>query len=151
MLYNLVKWIHILAAIIALGANATYGLWLARAAQSPEALSFTLKTIKVLDDRMANPAYGFSLLTGLILVYLGHWSLTSSWLVIALLLYFAAILLGLLGYSPTLRRQIQVAETSGPASPAYVAIARRGTIFGIVLAVIVVAIVLVMVTKPMLW
>jgi len=35
MLYNIVKWFHILAAIIALGANATYGLWLARAARSP--------------------------------------------------------------------------------------------------------------------
>jgi uncharacterized membrane protein len=30
MLYNSIKWLHILAAIVALGANATYGIWLAR-------------------------------------------------------------------------------------------------------------------------
>ena len=151
MLYNLFKWFHILAAVIALGANATYGLWLARVRNSPEALSFTLKTIKVLDDRMANPAYGVSLLTGLILVYLGHWPLTSSWIDIALILYVCVLLLGLLVYSPNLRRQIQLAETAGPASPEYAAVARCGTIIGIILAVIVVTIELVMVSKPKLW
>jgi len=56
-----------------------------------------------------------------------------------------------LGYSPTLRRQIQAAETSGPASTEYAALARRGTMLGIILAVIVVTIELVMVTKPKLW
>jgi uncharacterized membrane protein len=151
MLYNIVKWFHILAAIIALGANATYGVWLARASRSPESLPFTLKTIKFLDDRMANPAYGLLLLTGLLMVGLGGWSITSSWIDIALILYIAAILLGLLGYSPTLRRQIQAAETTGPASPEYAALARRGTLLGILLAVIVVTIELIMVTKPVLW
>jgi len=100
---------------------------------------------------MANPAYGVSLLTGLLLVGLGHWPITSSWIDIALILYVGAILLGLLGYSPLLRRQIQAAETSGPASPEYAALARRGTILGIILAVIVVTIELIMVTKPQLW
>jgi|SRR5579859_7545247 len=151
MLYNIVKWFHILAAIIALGANATYGVWLARASRSPESLPFTLKTIKFIDDRMANPAYGLALLTGLLLVALGHWPLTSSWIDIALILYVGVILLGLLGYSPTLRRQIQAAETGGPASPEYAALARRGILFGVILAVIVVTIELVMVTKPQLW
>ena len=151
MLYNLIKWIHILAAIVAVGANATYGLWLARASRSPENLPFTLKTIKVLDDRMANPSYGLLLLTGLLMVFLGPWPLTSSWLAIALVLYVIAVLLGLLGYSPTLRRQIRAAETSGPASPESAALARRGTLLGIILAVVVVIIELVMVTKPQLW
>jgi uncharacterized membrane protein len=151
MLYNIFKWLHILAAIVALGANATYGLWLARAAQSPESLPFTLKTIRVLDNRMANPAYGMSLLTGLILVYLGQWPLTSSWIIIALVLYVTALLLGIFGYSPTLRRQIELAETAGASSTEYAAVARRGTQLGILLAVIVVTIVLVMVTKPKLW
>ena len=133
------------------GGNATYGIWLARASRSPENLPFALRTIKFLDDRMANPAYGLLLITGLLLVGLGHWPISSSWLDIALILYVIVLLIGLFGYSPTLRRQIEAAETSGPASPAYAALARRGTALGIVLAVIVVGIELVMVTKPMLW
>ena len=137
--------------IVALGANATCGIWLARASRSPESLPFTLKTIKFLDDRMANPAYGLLLLTGLLLVALGHWPIASPWIDIALILYGIVILLGVLGYSPTLCRQIQAAETSGPASSEYAALARRGTLLGILLALIVVTIELIMVTKPAFW
>lgn len=68
MLYELTKWVHILAAIVAIGANATYGIWLARAAGKDEVLPFTLGTIKLIDDRIANPAYGLLLLSGLLMV-----------------------------------------------------------------------------------
>ena len=151
MLYNTIKWLHILAAILALGANATYGIWLARVRGNPDALAFTLKTIKLLDDRLANPAYGASLVTGLLLVWLGPFTLTTPWLDAALVLYAAAILLGLLGYSPLLRAQIRAAETAGPESAEYQALSRRGTVMGIVLAVMLVAIEILMTTKPQLW
>ena len=151
MLYNTVKWLHILAAILALGANATYGIWLARVRGNPAALAFTLKTIKLLDDRLANPAYGVSLITGLLLVWLGPYPLTAPWLVVALVLYVGAILLGLFGYSPLLRAQIQAAETGGAESAEYAALSRRGTLMGIALAVMAVAIEFLMTTKPQLW
>jgi len=151
MLYNSIKWLHILAAIVALGANATYGIWLARVRRNPEALAFTLKTIKLLDDRLANPAYGASLVTGLLLVWLGPFTLTTPWLLAALGLYAGLILLGLFGYSPLLRAQIRAAETAGAESPEYAALARRGTVMGIALAVIVVTIEFLMATKPQLW
>lgn len=151
MLYNTLKWLHILAAIVGLGANATYGLWLARVARHPEALAFTLKTIKLIDDRMANVAYALSLVTGLLLVWLGPYPLTAPWLMVALGLYALTLLLGLFGYSPTLRRQIHLAETVGPDAPEYAATARRGTLIGVTLAVLVVAIEFLMTTKPALW
>ena len=151
MLYNSIKWLHILAAIVALGANATYGIWLARVRHNPEALAFTLKTIKLLDDRLANPAYGMSLVTGLLLVWVGPYPLSAPWLVVALVLYVSAILLGLFGYSPLLREQIRVAESAGAGSAEYAVLSRRGTALGIVLAVIVVAIEFLMTTKPTLW
>ncbi len=47
------------------GFNASYGIWLARARDAPQATqSHVLRTIKFLDDRIANPAYGLLLLTG---------------------------------------------------------------------------------------
>ncbi len=150
-LYNILKWLHILSAIVALGANATYGVWLASVARHPEALSFTLRTIKLIDDRMANVAYALSLVTGLLLVWLGPYPLTAPWLIVALGLYALVLVLGLLGYSPTLRRQILLAETVGPSSPQYAAVARRGTLIGVALAVVVVAIEFLMATKPVLW
>ncbi len=151
MLYDTIKWLHILAAILALGANATYGIWLARVRHNPEALAFTLKTIKLLDDRLANPAYGASLVTGLLLVWLGPFTLTTPWLVAALVLYAGALLLGVFGFSPVLRAQIRAAETAGAESAEYSALSRRGTLIGIALAVMVVAIEFLMATKPQLW
>jgi hypothetical protein len=61
--YSILKWVHVLMAITALGANITYGLWLSRAARESGHLSFTLRGIKALDDRIANPAYGLLLIT----------------------------------------------------------------------------------------
>jgi uncharacterized membrane protein len=151
MLYGTVKWLHILAAIVALGANITYGVWMAGVARNPAALSFTLRTIKWIDDRLANPAYAVSLITGLLLVWIGPYGLLEPWLVVVLVLYTSILLLGIFGYSPTLRRQIALAENPGPASAEYAAVARRSTLLGIALVLIVVVIEFMMTAKPQLW
>jgi uncharacterized membrane protein len=146
--YNLLKFGHILLAIIAVGLNASYGIWIARATREPEHLPHVLRGIKLLDDRLANPAYGLLLVTGLSMVWVGDIDLTQFWLVTALVLYGALVLLGLLGYTPTLRNQIRELERSGPASASYRRLAGRGTAMGAVLGVLVVAIVFLMVIKP---
>jgi uncharacterized membrane protein len=151
MLYLLLKWLHVLAAIVALGANLTYGIWMARASRHPEALSFTLRSIKLIDDRVANPAYGFLLVTGLLMVFVVPLPLTTPWLLTGLVLYILVVLVGLLGYTPTLRRQIQFLESEGFQSPTYQAVARRGTMLGAILVFLVIVIVYLMVVKPGLW
>lgn len=151
MLYLLLKWLHVLAAIVAVGANITYGIWIARASRNPEALPFTLRGIKLIDDRVANPAYGLLLVTGLLMVFNARLPLTTPWLLTGLVLYGVVVLVGLLGYSPTLRRQIQILEREGFRSPNYQALARRGTILGVILAVLVIVIIYLMVVKPGLW
>ena len=40
--YILLKYLHVLLAIIAIGFNATYAIWIARAARQPEHLSIVL-------------------------------------------------------------------------------------------------------------
>ena len=151
MLYLLLKWLHVLAAIIAVGANVTYGIWIARASRHPEALPFTLRGIKLIDDRLANPAYGLLLVTGLLMVFTIRMPLTTPWLLTALVLFVLVGLVGSLGYTPTLRRQIELLDSEGFHSPNYQALARRGTILGVVLAVLVIVIVYLMVVKPGLW
>ena len=148
--YEFVKFLHVLLAIVAVGFNATYGIWLARAAKEPEHEAFTLRGLKLLDDRFANPAYGLLLVTGLLMVWIGDLDLTQFWLLAALALYAVAVGLGLLVYTPTLRTQTAVLETAGAASTEFQALSRRGTTVGIVLAVDVIVIVFLMVTKPTL-
>ena len=70
--YLILKWIHVLAAITALGANITYGVWIGRAGGQPETLAFALRGVKFIDDRIANPAYGLLLVTGLGMAWVGR-------------------------------------------------------------------------------
>jgi uncharacterized membrane protein len=149
--YEVMKYVHVLMAIVAVGFNASYAIWLRRAAKAPEHQAYVLRGVKVLDDRFANPAYGLLLLTGLIMVFTTPGlKLTTFWILLALILFAATVVLAAAVYTPTLRKQIKVLETDGPQSPGYLALARRSTVSGIVLGVIVVVIVFLMVTKPTL-
>jgi uncharacterized membrane protein len=149
--YLLLKWLHILSAIVAVGANITYGIWLARGRRNPDALPFTLRGIKLIDDRLANPAYGLLLITGLLMAYVGGLPLTTPWLLTALVLYVIVALVGFIGYSPTLRRQIEVLDREGIQSANYQSLAEHGANLGRVLAVLVTSIIFLMVVKPALW
>ena len=148
--YEVIKFIHVLLAIVAVGFNATYGIWLARAAKEPEHEAFALRGVKLLDDRFANPAYALLLVTGLLMVWVGDLDLTQFWLLAALVLYAVAVGLGLFVYTPTLRNQIAVLESSGAGSAEFQTLSKRGTGVGVVLAIDVIVIVFLMVTKPTL-
>jgi uncharacterized membrane protein len=148
--FEIVKFLHILFAIIAVGFNASYGIWLARAARNPDHEPYILRGVKILDDRFANPAYGLLLVTGLIMVAISPFELTAFWIALALALYALALVMAAAVYTPTLRKQIAVLEAEGPDSAAYRRLSARGTVTGILLAVDVVAIVFLMVTKPTL-
>jgi uncharacterized membrane protein len=148
--FEIVKFLHILFAIIAVGFNASYGIWLARAARQPQHEGYVLRGVKVLDDRFANPAYGLLLVTGLIMVAISPFELTEFWIALALALYALAVIMGLVVYAPTLRGQIAVLQSEGRDSPEYRRLATRGRVVGIVLAIDVVVIVFLMVTKPTL-
>ncbi|MGO9409598.1 MAG: DUF2269 family protein [Spirochaetia bacterium] len=145
------KLIHVLAAIVAVGSNVTYGFWLVRGSRDPKALPFALQGVKLIDDRVANPSYGLLLVTGILLVLVGHIPITTSWVIVALALYVAAVLLGALGYTPSLKRQILLLESEGAQSGGFRAAAKRGTVIGAVLGVMVLLIIFLMVFKPVLW
>jgi uncharacterized membrane protein len=148
MLFTITKFIHVTLAIIAVGFNASYGIWIARSARDPEHIGFVMRTIKLIDDRVANPAYGLLLLTGLLMAFSAGYPLTTFWIAAALALYALIVVLGLAVISPNFRRQLAALETEGPASPAYRAAARRGRRWGIAVSVLVLAIVFLMVVKP---
>jgi uncharacterized membrane protein len=148
MLYLIVKFVHVLLAIVAVGANATYGVWLARLQSSPQSAETILRGIKVLDDRVANPAYGLLLVTGLLEAYLGGYSLGTKWIDIALILYVVLVIVAVVLYTPTLKKQIAAVASGGVDSPEAQKLASRGQIVGAVLGVIALAIIFLMVVKP---
>jgi uncharacterized membrane protein len=147
VLFTAVKFVHILLAVVAVGFNASYAVWLRRAARTPEHELFALRGVKFLDDRIANPAYGLLLLTGLLMVFLSRLRLTTFWIAGALVLWLIAMVSGLALYTPTLRRQIAALEASGAQSAEYKALDRRSTVYGIAVAVVVLLILALMVFK----
>ena len=148
--YNLLLFIHVAAAITAVGSNVTYGVWNARVRAEPEHLRFVLAGIKFLDDRVANPAYGVLFLSGLAMVFAGRWSITSLWLVVAIVLFIAIAVLGFAVFTPLLRRQIELAGSNQTGSPEFVALSRRSAMLGPALGLLVVVILAMMVFKPTL-
>jgi uncharacterized membrane protein len=149
-LYLVLKFIHILSAITAVGANITYGVWNARSQADPAHIGFALKGIKFLDDRIANPAYGVLLLTGLLMVFIGRGSITSLWIILALLLFVILAVLAVAVYSPLLRQLIKVVDGGDTSSPEFSGLIRRNRILGAAFGGIVVLIVVLMVFKPTL-
>ena len=151
MLYLLIKWLHVFLAIVAVGANITYSVWLARAARDPQHLPFVLQGVHILDSRIANPAYILLLITGGAMAFIGGIPFSTPWVLTSLVLYVIAILAGLLGYAPVLRRQVHLAETGQIESDEYRTVARQGQQLGMGLSILVAVIVFLMVVKPPLW
>jgi uncharacterized membrane protein len=147
--YLILKYVHVLLAITAVGSNITYAAWNARAPREPEHLGFALRGIKFIDDRIANPCYGLLLLSGLALVFVGPWHTSwPRWIVSALVLYVVLIVVAFAGYSPALRRQIAALEAEGDRSASFLKWTRRARITGIVTLPVVLAIIFLMVVKP---
>jgi uncharacterized membrane protein len=143
------KVIHVLSAIVAVGANLTYAFWLRRAGLDRDRLVFAIGGIRGLDRRVANPAYILLLLTGLGMVATGVFSFGALWLDVALLLYIGVAVLGIAVFAPAVRRQLDEAQAD-PTSAAYAAAARRTTVLGWLTTGVAVVIVILMVSKPTL-
>jgi uncharacterized membrane protein len=145
--YTLLKFVHVLSAIVAVGFNASYGLWLGRAGNDDRVLPYALSTLRVVDN-VANAFYGLLLVTGLAMVFVGGLDLRVFWIAAALALYVLAVLVGIVLYRPVLARQRAALASGGAASAEFQRTSRQGRTLGIATAVIVLVIVFLMVTKP---
>jgi uncharacterized membrane protein len=147
-LYSVLKFFHVLLVIVAVGANATYGVWLALAGKEPQHEGFALKGVALLDGKIANPAYILLLLAGIAMVLEGDLGFGTFWISSALVLYAIVALLGILRYTPLLRQQISLVQEGKGATPEYQELSKQGATLGITMAVIVIVIVALMVLKP---
>jgi uncharacterized membrane protein len=141
--------IHILAVISAVGANATYQFWYARAGRDRDRLVWVIESVRVLDRRIANPSYIVALLAGVATVVTGGFSFESLWIAASIGLYILVAVIGIALYAPATRRQ-QALAAADPTTPEYDAAARRSRMLGGVATGIVLVIVVLMVVKPTL-
>ena len=148
--------LHILGAVIALGFSISYGIWTALAdAAGPSERAFALRSISWIDRRLTTPAYIAQAITGVVLVALIDWSvLKQSWLEISIGLYVLLVVLAMTRFAPLHRRQTALAErlATGDAVEAdYRATAASALRWGVAVTLLTLAIVILMVTRPMWW
>jgi uncharacterized membrane protein len=147
--FLLLKSLHVLSAIVAVGANLTYPLWVVRAERDPAHLGFALRSIKLLDDRVANPAYGVLLITGVVMA-VTHYQITLTWILTGLVIFIVVAALATGVFSPALSRQVKAADAGGFESDAYQRARATAAGVGLFMTVLLVAVVFVMVFKPQL-
>jgi uncharacterized membrane protein len=145
---TVLKVVHVLSAITAVGANLTYAFWLRRAGRDRDRLVWTIKTVRRLDNGVANPAYVILLITGVAMVLLGAFSFETGWIALSLVIYIVVATMGFLAFAPAIRHQLAEAEAD-PTSAAYAAAARRSNILGLTTTALAVVIVILMVAKPL--
>src|SRR6266853_4759148 len=116
--YTLIKYLHVLLAITAVGSNITYAVWKALSASEPAHALFALKGIAFIDNRVANPAYGGLLISGLVLLAVGEVGF-RGWVIAALILFALLIVVAVGFYSRVVRQQIKVMDAEGVASVAF--------------------------------
>ena len=145
--YEILKYIHILSAIVAVGANITYGVWSVRARHEPAHLAFAIKGIRFLDNRIANPAYGVLFLSGILMVIAGGLGL-QLWIVVAVILFVAIAVIGFAYFTPLVRNQLRLLDAGDTTSPEFERLARRNAIIGPILGLLVLVILALMVFQP---
>lgn len=149
MLFNTLKYLHILLAIVAVGFNIAYGLIIGRARKSGVAeLSFALRTVKVMDDYVANPCYALLLVTGVGMVHVSGYPWSLRWIHGSMGLLIVAFVVALGFYTPNLRKQIAALDARGPQDPEFLRLSKRGGMIGGILGLIIFVIIGLMVFKP---
>ena len=144
----LLRFAHVFLAIVAIGANLTYALWLRIGERDPEHLAYTIRGIRAIDRRVANPAYALLLVTGLAMVLFSGVPLAQGWLAVALALYVVAALVGYFVFGPVVRRELAALERGGVDDPEYLHFRGRARRLGILTTTVVLIILALMVTKP---
>lgn len=144
--YVLVKFLHILIAILALGTSAGLGIVLEFYGDHPTHGLFVLRAIERIVAFFVIPGYMLMLATGLWMVHLS-WPLTAKWIQTALALWGIGIVM--LGISlAVLHKQIGLFDTKGPASTSYRRASLLGRGLGAAAGFVVVMILYLMVFKP---
>jgi uncharacterized membrane protein len=147
--YLPLKLVHIVSAIVAVGTNLTYFVWLTviRGRPQPEQ-SFALATIRWLDSRLANPGYFLLPITGIAMVLIGDIGFTTFWIAVAIGLYILVAILAGAVFVPALRRLTTIVETAGPGSAGYADALKQTRIRGLLTMLPIAGILYLMVLKP---
>jgi len=144
--YLLLKFFHVLIAILALGTSAGLGIVMELFGDDPRHGAYVLRAILKLEAGFVLPGYLLMPVTGMWMAN-GVWPMTTPWIAAAFVLWGAGLAL-LAGGLLLLRAHLRAFAAAGPTSGAYLRCSLVGRVLGAALGMAVVAIVYLMVVKP---
>jgi hypothetical protein len=148
-LYQILKFIHVFSAIIAVGFNFSYIIWMVKGKIEKDHLLFALRGVKFMDGKVANPCYGLIMISGLTMAYIADYNIFSvTWIFYPLILFGIMGVLAFALYSPNLKKQIAILENQGDDTAEYKAIEKKQMVLGGILFTLAVSIIAIMVIKP---
>jgi uncharacterized membrane protein len=160
---SLVPWLlflHILGAVIAFGPGFAFAFFGAAAGREPQHANFTLRTTDIVARRLIVPLAILQGVTGIGLILAEGVDLFARlWLLVAIVLYAAALYIAIGLNLPNLRRLIEMTSapaggppTGGPPAggppPELLSRVARSRQYGMAMSGLVVVIVFLMVVKP---
>lgn len=150
MLYNTLKFFHILLAIIGVGYVMTFGLILSRAERADQdgrELKYALQTVRLMSN-IANVCFVLLVLIGAWMVQVGGIGWKPIWIHGSAVLFLIAFGLGIFALGPIGKRRLAILESRGPSDPEFIKLSKRSAMLGAVAGLITLVIVWMMVAKP---
>ncbi len=151
MLYLVLKFVHIVLAIVAVGFTSTFGLLSVRAANidgDGREMMFALNAI-VLMSNIAHACFLLLLATGLWMVWEADYSFKFTYIYMSLILFAVAFLAGTFVMVPSAKRRIVILSERGPDDPEFIALSERAAKLGPALSIIAIILIFLMVAKPL--
>jgi len=146
--YMLLKVLHILLAIVAVGFSISFGIIMATAAGNLDATRFSLRLIARL-ERMTRIGFIGLILSGLALGGMGEVSWHALWFTGSLVISLVAFTVAMTVAVPTLRAQIALAAQPAPPMDELKRLSGRSRVVGMTLGLMSLTILFLMVLKPM--
>ncbi len=150
--------LHILGAVVAFGPTFAFAFFGAATGREPQHANFTLRTIDFIARRLVVPLAILQGITGLgLFLAEGINLLDRWWLLVAIVLYAAALYIAIGLNLPNLRRLIELTTPpagappgppAGGPPPELLSRVARSRQYGMAMSGLVVAIVFLMVVKP---
>jgi len=153
MTYLVVKWLHILSSTLLFGTGlgSAFYLFCASRTRDPRVIAPVVRLVVIADWAFTTPTVILQPLTGLWMVHLAGYPLTSTWLLVSIALYLlaGAAWLPVVWMQLRMRDLARVAAQSGaPLPPEYDRLLKAWTALGVVAFAAIVIVFWLMVTKP---
>ena len=148
-MYDVLKYIHIIAAVVWVGGAFTSQLFAIKAQRSSDPVDLIRlgRLFEYVGLRVYAPASIILIIAG-VLMTLDRWSFGQLWISISLTLWLLSFLAGLFYLGPKSKTLAELFEREGPTSPAGVALRSRLFLISRTELVFFVIIIALMVFKP---